>query len=166
MAEHEEDISQTTRCEFYSGPASNVSAMMRQIQEENTQVVENVTISDVTTQSINEFQEKVDRELDDKLRGIYAVPIHAYNVGKIRVPVFPGLLREIAILLTATRVLMSQFYDVNPQQSDSINQYREQAELKLKQLLMNVDRLPGNRKRARHRTLPAAMEPQRDPVEM
>jgi len=165
----QDDLSNITGEVYYSGTSANVIRMMKQIEAENDQVVENVSVTDVDTESINVFQEGIDREIDDRLRASHKVPIYPYFVGAkhdSKQRVFPGLIKEAAVLLTAVRILRSQLYDVNPQQSDSLTQYTDQAELKLKEYQMGVSRIPGAKKRARFRTLSPNMEFFRDPQEV
>lgn len=162
------NVSPTTLETFYSGESSEVADMMRQIETETGQVVENVSTSNVDAEEINANQEEIDRWLDDRLRATHKVPIYQYVVGtgSDKRKVFPGIIKEIAIMFTAVRILRSRLYDVNPQQSDSLLQYTELSEQRVRDITTGVIRIPGARRRGRSRTLPPNMEVFRDPVEV
>ena len=162
------DVSPVTKVAFYSGTAEEVKEMARQIQTETGQVVENVNTSNVDSETINLHQEIVDRWIDGRLVATHKVPLQNYFVGhgSNKKSVFPGVIKEAAILLSAVRVLRSRLYDVNPQQSDSLTQYTDLAEARLRDYVTGVARVPGARKKARSRTLPPNMEIFRDPIEV
>jgi len=160
----QDEKSKVTGQEFYSGTSDDVKRMAKQIQLETGEVVEDIPVGNVDVPDINAHQERVDRMLDGRLGSMYQTPFYAYYVGaKREVTVFPGVLREIAILLAAVRVLMSQLYDVNPQQSDALQQYTDRAERMLNEILSDSHRIEGATRKARSRTEPPNMTPMKTP---
>jgi len=152
------DISSTTGREFYSGSWEDIRDLCRVLN------IGEGKLATITQQTVNKFQEMVDREIDGILEDMYWVPliqINQYQPDGTTKLIFPGSLRRLARYWSAGLLLQVQFQGVDPNINESASAFIEDSRKEVFKLRRMTNRLPGQRFKSAHmgHTMPPTMMP-------
>jgi hypothetical protein len=116
------------------------------------------------TQSVLEnYQERVDREIDGVLSELYQTPLRAMNQvqpnGALQ-RVFPGDVRQCALYWTAGLILLNEFQQLAQNITDQANQYVTDSMKKIYCMKHYTHRIPGQERKSHiSRTIPPNFQP-------
>jgi len=151
--------SPTTGQEFYSGDWTEIKniVMILQIGEGRA--------SKVNMQLVEEFQEKVDREIDSMLEALYWTPLRpikrAQPDGSTKT-YFDGNIRRLAQYWSAGLLVLSTFQQLAQQTTDVAERYVEDSKKELNRMIQfNVRlRVPAQQMKSNiSHTLPPGFQP-------
>lgn len=149
-------VSPTTGESWYSGSAADIKLTLKVLNME-------AKIASLQDSTINQYQESVDREIDDMLGPLYVVPLRAMNQiqpdGTTK-RVFPGSLAQGAKYWTAGLLLMTEFQQLSSNQTGQIEEYIAKGKATINNILKASYKLYGQEMRSSFsRTMPPNMQP-------
>lgn len=152
------DISVVTGKPYYSGSWSDIRDLCRVLN------IGEGKIASINQQTVNRFQEMVDREIDGMLEDMYWVPlvqINQYQPDGTTKSIFPGALTRLARYWTAGLMLQVQFQGVDPNTNESAASFIEDSRKEVFKMRRMQHRLPGQRMKSGHmgHTMPPTMMP-------
>lgn len=154
------DISSTGQ-PYYSGSWVNIQDVLRVLQ------IGEGKLAKVTQELVNEYQETVDRAIDDALDELYFTPLlmmnHVQPDGVTR-QAFPGTVVRMARYWTAGLLLLNEFQNLAQNVTDQAQAYVDDARRTLYALQRPEHWLNGQARKSNiSRTLPPNMQPPQFP---
>jgi len=151
------EISTVTGQAFYSGSWVNIKQVLKTLK------VGEGKWDTLKKEEVNEFQERVDREIDGMLNDLYHTPFRIKKVkgsdGKFQ-DFFPGELRQAAIYWTAALLAASEFQQVSTNTNDQVNLTVEKAKGMVYDLRRNTHWIPASERKSQiSRTMPTTWQP-------
>jgi hypothetical protein len=157
MEAHMSDISLVTGEKYYSGDWTEIQSVAKSLKMGEGK------LAIITQELVNKFQERADRQIDGELEHMYYTPIRAYNVYMPGInatkSVFPGMIRKIAIYLSAGLLLTSEFQQNEPNMLESAQKYIDDAKRDLFEIVKFTRRIPGAQLKHRLKTMLPTMAP-------
>ena len=156
------DTSDVTGEAFYSGSFKKVKEVLRALNLGGGKLGGGGT-AQLSMETVNSYQENVDREIDDLLSEVYHVPLRSMNQvqpdGSTK-RVFPGSIRYLAIYWTAGLILRNEFQDLGANENQIATSYIEESRRQLFNLRRPNQFLVGQERKSNiSRTLPPTMQP-------
>ena len=145
------DVSDTTGEEYYSGTANSLTDFLLTLN------IGEGKADRITFETINRYQEMIDREIDAILNEVYYTPIRAYNQvrpipdknGKpVTKRVFPGDVRRLAKMWTAGQILVSEFQQLEPNLTDQATNLINEAKTEMYSLAKPTHWIEGQRRKS------------------
>jgi len=151
------DLSPTTGEEYYSGDFQGIKDVLSVLN------IGEGKLDSLNRDTINRFQERVDREIDGILQSLYLTPLVSYNQVQPNgntVRVFPGDVAQAARYWTAGLVLMDQFQQLDSNLTEQAGSMIENAKQSMFAIIKYSHRIPGQDQRSNiSRTMPPSMQP-------
>ena len=151
------DISDTTGEQFYSGTWENIQNVLRVLD------IGEGKLAKVTQPLINEYQETVDRNIDDIVTELYHVPLLRVNQKQpdgTTKKVLPGAVARAAKYWTAGLILKNEFSQLSQNVTDQAQGYIDDARREMFSIIRFNHRLYGQRRKSHmSRTMPPGMQP-------
>ena len=160
-----ENTDDSLKVEYYSGTISDVMLFCKSLN------IGNGKLSKINTEIVEKYMAIVDGLIDSYLQDYYFVPVRKYNRvqidGSLK-KVFPGKIRLIALQWTAGLLLQSEFQNLQPNQSQAVMKYIEQARKEIYQITLYNARIPGLRWKANgiSHFAPPELMPSKNPERM
>lgn len=145
------DISDTTGETYYSGTSAKVVDFLRVLN------IGEGKADRIGFDTVNRYQEMVDRSIDEILGGLYYVPLRQYNQVRptadknglqVVQRVFPGELSRISRVWTAALILQSEFQQLESNLTDQVTAMIEDAKKGIYALSKPTHWLPGQRRKS------------------
>ena len=145
------DVSDTTGEQYYSGIAAQVVDFLRVLN------IGEGKADRINYETVNRYQEMVDRNIDAMLNELYYTPLRYFNQvrpvadssGKPVVQrVFPGDVRRVARIWTAGQILMSEFQQLEPNATDQATSLINEARTDLYALAKPSHWIAGQRRKS------------------
>ena len=145
------DISDTTGEEYYSGTAQSMTDFLLTLN------IGEGKADRINFETINRYQEMIDREIDGILNELYYTPIRSYNQVKsvadrngrpVTVRVFPGDVRRLAKMWTAGQILVSEFQQLEPNLTDQASNLINEAKTEVYSLAKPTHWIAGQRRKS------------------
>lgn len=151
------DTSDITGEEYYSGTWEDIKSVTGVLEIGEGQ------LASVTMETVNYYQEMVDRQIDTSLGSLYHVPLRAMNQlqpdGTTKA-VFPGAIRRLARYWSAGLLLLNEFQQLSTNATDQAEGYIDQSKRELFASMRMNQRLWGQEFKSNiSRTLPPTMQP-------
>jgi hypothetical protein len=151
------DISVVTGEEYYSGSFQDVKEVAKSLK------IGEGKLAMISQEMVNRYQERADREIDGELERYYYTPIRFYNVympaTATTVRVFPGMIRKLALYMTAGLLLTSEFQQMEPNMLEAAQNYINDSKRDLFEIIKFTRRIPGQQWKHNLRTAPPTMMP-------
>lgn len=151
------DISSTTGEGYYSGSWESIRKVLHTLD------IDTGKLASVTMETVNFYQEMVDRNIDDIVGELYHVPLRSMNqtqpTGVVK-RVFPGNVTKMAIYWTAGLLLLNEFQNLAQNITEQAQNYIEQSSRDAFQIVRFNHRLWGQEFKSNlSRTVPPTMQP-------
>ena len=151
--------------EYYAGTVADVLLFCKSLN------IGNGKLSKITDQMVQKYMTLINGQIDSYLQEYYFVPVRRYN--RVRPDgtlqkVFPGKIRLVALQWTAGLLLQSQFQNLQPNQTQAVSKYIQQARKQIYQLTIYNARIPGLRWKANgiSHFAPPELMPSKNPQRM
>ena len=150
-------VSPVTGEAFYSGSWTDVVEVLSVLN------IEEGKLSQITQETVNNYQESADRQIDGVLEDTYHTPLRSMNAvqpdGTTK-RVFPGDVRHASKYWAAALLLLNEFQQLSQNSTDQANLYMEEARKQIYTLKRFTHRIPGqSRKSHFSHTLPPNFQP-------
>lgn len=152
------NISPTTGEEYYSGTWENIQSIVKGLDIGEGKLAEG--LSQLT---INEYQETIDRNIDDILTELYHVPLLKMNQKQpdgTTKKIFPGSMVRAARYWTAGLILLNEFQQLAQNVTEQAQGYVDDSRREIFKIVRYNHRLYGQRRKSHmSRTMPPGMQP-------
>jgi hypothetical protein len=120
-------------------------------------------LAKVTQELVNEYQETIDRNIDDILTELYKVPLRAMNQcqpdGTTK-RVFPGAVSRAALYWVAGLMLLNEFQNLAQNMTDQGQAYIDDSRREIFAIIAYNHRLLGQQRKSHlSRTVPPNFQP-------
>jgi len=151
------DISSQTGEQYYSGSWTDIQDILRVLN------IGEGKLAKVTQELVNNYQEMVDREIDEILGELYWTPLRSMNEvqpdGTTK-RVFPGNVRRASRYWVAGFLLLNEFQNLAQNVTDQAQSYVDDARREFYTMKRPEHRLLGQERKSNiSRTLPSNMQP-------
>lgn len=157
------DVSDTTGEIYYSGTSAAVVDFLRVLN------VGEGLADRITYETVNRYQELIDRNIDAILGGLYYVPLRMMNQVRpvpdangnpVTKRTFPGDVTRIARMWTAGQILLSEFQQLEPNMTDQATAFINDAKTETYYLAKPTHWIPGQRRKSNiSRTIDGHFQP-------
>lgn len=155
-------ISPTTNEEYYSGTWEDLKKILSICDIGEGRLSEGLPV-----ECIEEFQEMVDRTIDDILGEVYHVPLLRINQKQpdgVTRKIMPGSVVYAARYWAAGLIMLDQFQQLSQNVTEQAQQYITESKQRIYDMRKFTHRLYGQRVKSNiSRTLPPGMQPPAQP---
>lgn len=161
----EQNGDETWSFEYYAGTVNDVLLFCKSLN------IGNGKLCKITNEMVEKYMKLVNGHIDSYLQQYYFVPVRRYNRvnpdGTLE-KVFPGKIRLTALQWTAGLLLQSQFQNLQPNQTEAVSKYIQEARKQIYQLTIYNARIPGLRWKANgiSHFAPPELMPSKNPQRM
>ena len=119
-------------------------------------------LATITKETVEFYQEMIDREIDGMLEQYYFTPLISFNQKQpdgTTKSVFPGNVRSLAIYWTAGRLLLSEFQQLEPNVQETSTNYQDVSRRELFDIIRYNRRIRGQRLKHNLKNMPPSLAP-------